>query len=58
MARIRAEFNGMTLKITVPRRPTPQAFAASIGASAASTGAGSSFSGGGSMFSRGRTNML
>ncbi|PVF98490.1 hypothetical protein CPB86DRAFT_733028 [Serendipita vermifera] len=58
MARIRAEFNGFTLKITVPRRPTPQTFAASIGASAASTGTGSSFSTGGSMFSRGRTNML
>lgn len=57
MSRVRAEFNGCMLKITVPRRPTPQTFAASLGSST-TLGGGSSSVGGSGMFWRGRSNML
>jgi HSP20 family molecular chaperone IbpA len=55
MSRVRAEFNGSTLRITVPRRPTPQTFAASLGPSA-TVGGGSFGVGGTTMFWRGRSN--
>ena len=58
MSRVRAEFNGSTLKITVPRRPTPQTFAASLGTSATTGGGSSSGLGGSGMFWRGRSNVL
>lgn len=58
MTRVRAEFNGSVLKITVPRRPTPQSFAASLSSSASATGGQAFGTGGTSMFWRGRSNML
>lgn len=53
MTRIRAEFNGQLLKITVPRRPTSSA--SSIGASSTAFNTGSSSS---NMFWRGRSNVV